>query len=217
MTTLWARKPGLPLVVGVVLLAAGGSWLARRANAPGRAISSMQPAARVIARVGGRALTDVDLARYQKVRELVVGVGDARHELDGLCERALYDLAAEDEGIVLTPDALAREGLRRRLIIGAVADVTPPGESATAPFLASPAMGARTPWQSGAATARARGPLATASLALRRAGLSDADLALEARADALASAARKRLLATSPDERAVLDELAVRWKVERYD
>jgi len=217
MTILLARRPRLPLLVGVALLAAGGSWVARRASVPSRLISSMPPPARVIARVGGRALTDVDLARYQRVRELVVGVGDAHHELDELCERALYDRAAEAEGIVLTPDALARESLRRRLIIGAVADVAPPGESATPPFLATPAMGARTPWQSGAATVRARGPLAMASLALRRAGVSDADLELEARADALASAAKKRLLAMSPDERAVLDGLAVRWKVERYD
>jgi hypothetical protein len=152
------------------------------------------------------------------VRALVVGVGDARHELEELCERALYDRAAEAEGISLTPDALAREILRRRLIIGAVADVVPPGESATPPFLASPPMGARTPWHSAAATTvTPPGPLAMATLALRRAGVSDADLVLETRADALAAAAKKRLLAMSPDERAVLDGLAARWKVERFD
>jgi hypothetical protein len=136
---LTLQRTKIAAAVGAAALVAGGIWLwapwhtlkERSAlsselvpgGPPPPAIrpapAKAQPERKVIARVGDIELTNLDLARYQRLRGISLGMIADRRALGELCDRALLNLAAAEHHIALTQPELEHELLRRKAIIGA--------------------------------------------------------------------------------------------------
>lgn len=141
----------------------------------------------VLAVVGSREITDVDLARYQRVRELSVGLTGEAEALEALCDRTLLELAATDRGIDLAPAELQEAHLRRKLIIGALA------RRATTSAAPRPPAGLRPPMPGGP-SGLPPSPMTRADEALAERGITADDFLAEVRAEALADKVKRTLV-----------------------
>jgi hypothetical protein len=175
-----------------------------------------------LAKIGGRAITNADLARYQLVRELLVGASSYQQALDELCDRALLEREALANGITVTELELSQEVLRRKALIAATA-------TARIPLPTEAPLGAAN--RSASWVGRARpNPLSLfdrAELILSERGLSEGELGAEVSVDLLALKAKRRLdidrTASSPAQEedaprlaAVWGDLRAKWGVELF-
>lgn len=146
----------------------------------------------MIARVGELELTNFELARYQKFREVSAGAMRGPQAQSELCERALLDLLAAEHHLELTPVQVEHELLRRKMIIGATspalrAQAAPSDTSAANPTMA----------QTGVPPGRGAVPasvLDNGEQLLSSTGLSPAEIEAEVKADALAQLAKQALI-----------------------
>jgi hypothetical protein len=179
---------GLVVAAALGATAAAVSIAHRPAAAPKRAPAPARAQPRVIARVGPAEITDAGLARHQAISELSFGISLERQSLDDLCDRALLVLAAREHGISVTEAEVEQEKLRRKLIIGAVAQPAAPMAAAAA-LAAFSGTGRR-----GVASLAHGSPLDHGAELLAARGISEQDLTVELATETLASRVRQRLV-----------------------
>jgi hypothetical protein len=157
----------------------------------------VKPDGKVIARVGDIQLTDRDLARYKKFREISEGVLSDSQALGALCERALLNLAAADHQLAISPGTVDQLVLRQKIVAGASSY----GLRAKGLAAVQPAVGSSSPGASGGNT-EARGNGTGAPVSAQEAGeqlfastgLSRGELETEVKSDATAQLARQVLV-----------------------
>src|SRR5262249_28431445 len=161
-----------------------------------------------IAKVGPRELTRRELDRYRKVRALGIGgMVDEAQAFEQLCDRTLLELLANENKISIREGEAQGELIKRKIIIGAVAAASAPMQPAGgidswrpnlanrprggpgSPFMAE-RSGASLPFERRVSAQVPRSPLADGDARLVQEGLSDDELMLEVRADALANKVR---------------------------
>jgi hypothetical protein len=188
--SVWDRYRGAILTVAAVAIVGGVALAWPRPEptkvSPTPAKASALPQAEkphVLVRVGGTDVTSQDLDRYQRVKQLGLGVTGGKEALDELCDRLRLDLEGTAHGITLSDADKQQEVFRRKVIIGATAGaLQAPGVSGRGrPPGANPAG---SPWDN-------------ADQVLRAAGVSVDDLAKETAAEGLATRT-KRVLVYDP-------------------
>jgi hypothetical protein len=226
----WIAIAGAAVSAGAIGLAASHRT---RSPAPPVAAALRPPGVekpRVIARVGGRDITNVALARYRLVKQLSVGVTGERQALEDVCDRALL-LEAAGEQHLEVGDAELHEGMfRLRLLIGGAASIAP--SSLERAWAAPPVPIFDSPGEP--ALLRRAGPVSPLDLAaelISRNGVTEEDLAEEAKSDLLADKAAQKLVydsivvsrndvlaavpRTPPPDTATLDRVRRRLQRER--
>jgi len=185
--SVWDRYRGAILTVAGVAIV-GGVALAwphpsptKPSPTPTRASALPQAEKpRVLVRVGGTDVTTQDLDRYQRVKQLGLGVTGGKEALDELCDRLRLDLEGTAHGITLSDADKQQELFRRKVIIGATAGaLQAPGASGRG--RAPGANPAGSPWDN-------------ADQVLRAAGVSVDDLGKETAAEGLATRAKRALV-----------------------
>ena len=148
---------------------------------------------RVIARVAGREITNVGLARYQLVKQLSLGVTGERQALDELCDRSLLLEAAREQHLDVSTAELEGEVFRIQVVIGSVAAAAP---SSPRTAWASPPVPIFDAPRAPAAVRRPvpGSPLDRAAELLAQSGITREDLVEEMRADLLATKAARKLV-----------------------
>jgi hypothetical protein len=169
--------------------------------------------------VGPVALTDFDLERYQKVRQVTTGVSGDAQALSDLCDRTLLGLEAGERHVEVSEAEMRQELLRRKLIAGAVADTMPafPPTSAgkgpsvppspwqrsgVSPGTRPPMTGAPTGYAPAAPQTWGRyrpnglppSPFDRAAQVLAEAGIEENEFAQEVKADVIANKVKQKLV-----------------------
>jgi hypothetical protein len=125
--TFGSRNSKTALLAGIVMGAMVAIFLLARHETvpvPRRPVTAVPSAGGqagpiVVAKVGPRTLTNVDLARFRGVRDAIVGVSGEGQALQELCERTLLDLLAADDGLDVSDAEVRGEVMRRQFIIRA--------------------------------------------------------------------------------------------------
>jgi len=171
---------------GAVALALGVAFAWPRAPKP-RLETAAPVGPRVLARVGPVLIRDVDLARFQSIRALWVGVSGEPDALKALCERTRLGLWAAEQGWSPNPAEVRQDVFRKKTIIGSLAAGGTPGRSSA--------------------------PLERAEEILAERGIAAQEFESEVRADLAAKAARTQWSRTHADAglQDLLPVLEARW------
>jgi hypothetical protein len=190
------RRGASTVAIAGALVAAGAIALCHR-QPPAPPVAAPPPPAveqpRVIAHVGEREITNLALARFQRLKQLSEGMTGERQALDELCNRALLLEAARELSLDVGRPELDREVFRVEVVIGSIAAAAPasPRAAWTAPpvpsFAALDEPAAPRPPTPGS-------PLDRATELLAQSGIADDDLADEVKANLLAGKAAQQLV-----------------------